>query len=43
MNVIRKPTTGDVTTGPLPASNKIFVEGTLPGVQVPMREIHVHE
>ena len=43
MNVIRKPTTGDVTTGPLPASNKIFVDGSQPGVQVPMREIHVHE
>ncbi|MEK9672931.1 MAG: phosphomethylpyrimidine synthase ThiC [Rhodospirillaceae bacterium] len=43
MNVIRKPTTGDVTTGPLPASKKIFVEGTQPGVAVPMREISVHE
>jgi len=28
-----------VTTGPLPASTKIYVEGTDPTIQVPMREI----
>ena len=31
-----------VTTGPLPASRKIYVAGDLPGVRVPMREIAVH-
>ncbi len=44
MNVISKPTTGDVTTGALPASKKIYVPGELLGhVGVPMREIAVHE
>ena len=43
MNVIRKPTTGDVTTGPLPASRKVFVEGGQAGVRVPTREISLHE
>ena len=44
MNEIRKPTTGDVTRGELPASNKIYVPGkTLGSVGVPMRQIHVHE
>ncbi|MBI3603631.1 MAG: phosphomethylpyrimidine synthase ThiC, partial [Nitrospirae bacterium] len=28
-----------LTTQPLPASKKVYVEGTLPGVRVPMREI----
>ncbi|HET6675238.1 MAG TPA: phosphomethylpyrimidine synthase ThiC, partial [Nitrospiraceae bacterium] len=28
-----------LTTAPFPASHKIYVEGTLPGVRVPMREI----
>ncbi|HEV2846066.1 MAG TPA: phosphomethylpyrimidine synthase ThiC, partial [Thermoanaerobaculia bacterium] len=28
-------------TGPLPASHKVYVEGTMPGVRVPMREIRV--
>lgn len=28
-----------VTTGPLPSSKKIYVEGTDPSIQVPMREI----
>ncbi|MEW6542630.1 MAG: phosphomethylpyrimidine synthase ThiC [Nitrospirota bacterium] len=28
-----------LTTQPLPASRKVYVEGTLPGVRVPMREI----
>ena len=31
-----------VTTGPLPASRKIYVAGEKPGVRVPMREIAVH-
>lgn len=44
MNEIRKPTTGDVTQGQLPASEKIYVPGKLLGnVGVPMRQIHVHE
>jgi len=43
MNVISKPTTGDVTTGSLPASKKIYVKGENDGVSVPMREIAVHE
>ena len=28
-----------LTTTPLPASRKVYVEGALPGVLVPMREI----
>ncbi|MCH8818727.1 MAG: hypothetical protein IIB03_00210, partial [Acidobacteria bacterium] len=28
-----------LTTTPLPASRKIYVEGSQPGVRVPMREI----
>src|SRR5690348_18321974 len=28
-----------ITTRPFPASRKVFVEGTQPGVRVPMREI----
>ncbi|MBT3306707.1 MAG: phosphomethylpyrimidine synthase ThiC, partial [Alphaproteobacteria bacterium] len=44
MTVISKPKTSDITTGPLPASRKIYVEGTLhPDVRVPMREISLHE
>src|SRR5438552_19090402 len=31
--------TTPITTAPLPASKKIHVEGTRPGVRVPMREI----
>ena len=30
-----------ITTEPFPASRKVYVEGTLPGVRVPMREIRV--
>ena len=30
-----------ITTGPFPNATKIHVEGTLPGVRVPMREIRV--
>ncbi|HJX26725.1 MAG TPA: hypothetical protein VJ885_02340, partial [Thermoanaerobaculia bacterium] len=29
------------STAPFPASHKIYVDGTLPGVRVPMREIRV--
>ncbi len=44
MNIITKPKTSDVTTGPLPASRKIYVDGRIPpDVRVPMREIAVHE
>ena len=44
MNVIRKPANADVTHGPLPASEKIYVPGErLGGIGVPMRNIHVHE
>jgi len=44
MNVIRKPANADVTHGPLPASEKFYVQGErLDGVGVPMRRIHVHE
>ena len=44
MNVISKPKTSDITTGPLPASRKIYVDGTLhPDVRVPMRKISLHE
>ncbi|MEC4675206.1 MAG: phosphomethylpyrimidine synthase ThiC [Nitrospirota bacterium] len=32
-------TTGELTTQPLPASTKVFIKGTQPGVAVPMREI----
>ena len=32
-------TTANITTHPFPASRKVFVEGQLPGVRVPMREI----
>jgi phosphomethylpyrimidine synthase len=31
----------EITTEPFPASRKVYVEGTLPGVRVPMREIRV--
>ncbi len=44
MNVIRKPNIADVTTGALPSSRKIFVEGQTHGdLRVPMREISLHE
>ena len=44
MNVINKPKTSDITTGPLPASRKVYIEGKIhPGVRVPMREISLHE
>jgi len=31
-----------VTTGPLPASRRIYLEGEQPGVRVPMRAIDLH-
>jgi phosphomethylpyrimidine synthase len=33
----------DVTRGALPASKKVYIEGTLPGVSVPVREISLHD
>lgn len=30
----------EVTTGPLPGSEKVYIEGELPGVRVPMRKIN---
>lgn len=39
MNVETKIEKMEVTTGALPASTKIYVEGTDPSIQVPMREI----
>lgn len=44
MNIIRKPANADVTHGPLPASEKIYVDGErFGGIRVPMRNIHTHE
>jgi phosphomethylpyrimidine synthase len=44
MNIIRKPDTASVTTGALPASRKIYVNGEIhPDIRVPMREISLHE
>jgi len=44
MNVIRKPETANVTTGALPSSKKIYVNGEQHAdVRVPMREITLHE
>jgi phosphomethylpyrimidine synthase len=31
-----------VTTGPMPASRRVYVAGAAPGVRVPMREIDLH-
>ncbi len=43
MNVVAKPPRISVTTGPLPASRKIYVSGERhPAIRVPMREISVH-
>ncbi|MFU8834021.1 MAG: phosphomethylpyrimidine synthase ThiC, partial [Roseovarius sp.] len=43
MNVPTQNITPSVTTGPLPASRKIYVAGTLhPDIRVPMREISTH-
>ena len=44
MNVITKPPKISVTTGPLPGSRKIYVNGERYGdIRVPMREIDLHE
>lgn len=43
MNVETKIEKIEVTVGPLPASTKIYVEGTDPSIQVPMREIALDE
>ena len=48
MNVItkppRKPESSDITTGPLPASRKIYLGGKIhKDIRVPMREISLHE
>ncbi|HEY7531450.1 MAG TPA: phosphomethylpyrimidine synthase ThiC, partial [Nitrospiraceae bacterium] len=37
----KKRTSTTVTTEPFPASQKVYVNGTQPGVQVPMREIRL--
>jgi phosphomethylpyrimidine synthase len=43
MNIAAKSPTPTVTTGPLPASQKIYVPGEIhPDIRVPMREISVH-
>ncbi|KRB62824.1 phosphomethylpyrimidine synthase [Rhizobium sp. Root708] len=43
MNIAAKTITPTVTTGPLPASRKIYVPGDIhPDIRVPMREISVH-
>ncbi len=39
MNVETKIEKLEVTTGPLPASTKVYVQGTDPSIQVPMRSI----
>ena len=44
MNVISKPQLMEVTTGPLPASRKIYLGGKIhKDIRVPMREISLHE
>jgi phosphomethylpyrimidine synthase len=35
----QKPDQAMLTTTPFPASRKVYIDGTLPGVRVPMREI----
>ncbi|MFC7050835.1 phosphomethylpyrimidine synthase ThiC [Emcibacter nanhaiensis] len=43
MNIATKPEKMEVTTGPLPASRKVYVEGTVAdNIRVPMREIDLH-
>lgn len=43
MTIAAKTITPTVTTGPLPASRKIYIPGEIhPGIRVPMREISVH-
>ncbi len=43
MNIHAKDARIAVTTGPLPASSKVYVEGALAGVRVPMRDVSLHE
>jgi len=43
MNIHTKDARIAVTTGPLPASSKVYVDGTLAGVRVPMRDVALHE
>ena len=44
MNVLTQPPLINVTTGSLPASKKIYFEGTIhKDIRVPMREIALHE
>ncbi|MBB3610385.1 phosphomethylpyrimidine synthase ThiC [Rhizobium sp. BK602] len=43
MNIAAKTITPTVTTGPLPASRKIYIPGDIhPDIRVPMREISLH-
>ncbi|WP_027691127.1 phosphomethylpyrimidine synthase ThiC [Rhizobium leguminosarum] len=43
MNIAAKNVTPTVTTGPLPASRKIYIPGDIhPEIRVPMREISLH-
>jgi phosphomethylpyrimidine synthase len=43
MTILTPKTVPSVTTGPLPASSKVFKTGTLhPQIRVPMREISLH-
>ncbi|MCF8474558.1 MAG: phosphomethylpyrimidine synthase ThiC [Emcibacter sp.] len=43
MNIESKPEKFEVSTGALPASRKIYVDGTVaPNIKVPMREITLH-
>ncbi|QDE27341.1 phosphomethylpyrimidine synthase ThiC [Paremcibacter congregatus] len=43
MNIESKPEKMEVSTGPLPASRKVYVSGTeFPDIKVPMREIDLH-
>ncbi|NTG48313.1 phosphomethylpyrimidine synthase ThiC [Agrobacterium rhizogenes] len=43
MNIAAKNITPTVTTGPLPASRKIYIPGDIhPDIRVPMREIGLH-
>ncbi|MGK2873875.1 MAG: phosphomethylpyrimidine synthase ThiC [Alphaproteobacteria bacterium] len=43
MNIHAKDARISVTTGPLPASRKVYVEGSQTGVSVPMRDVDLHE
>ncbi|MSP41795.1 MAG: phosphomethylpyrimidine synthase ThiC [Alphaproteobacteria bacterium] len=43
MNIHAKDARISVTTGPLPASSKVYIDGTISGVRVPMRDVALHE